>query len=117
LPVISPTRPAQAAPAPGKRSALGAAARVSAKAGAAMTCPKMIAAMAAQGYWTGPGGKTPAATLHSAILKEIQTKGAQSRSTKTERGKFGLAACGWGAASAHTSPGRPPRFGGLSALG
>ena len=50
--------------------------------------------MAARGYWTSPGGKTPAATLYSALLKETRTKGTQSRFTKTGRGKFGLAARG-----------------------
>jgi hypothetical protein len=88
------TRPAQGAATAGKLSALDAAARVLAEAGAAMTCPEMIAAMAAKGYWTSPGGKTPSATLYSAILKETQTKGTQSRFTKTERGMFGLAARG-----------------------
>ena len=54
-----------------------------------MSCPELIAAMAAKGYWTSPGGKTPSATLYSAILKELKTKGADARFRKTERGKFG----------------------------
>jgi hypothetical protein len=53
-----------------------------------MTCAEMITAMAEKGYWTSPGGKTPAATLYSAILREVQTKAAVSRFVKTERGKF-----------------------------
>jgi hypothetical protein len=28
-----------------------------------MTCKELIGAMAAKGYWTSPGGKTPEATL------------------------------------------------------
>jgi hypothetical protein len=48
----------------------------------------MIAAMAAKGYWTSPGGQTPAATLYSAILRELTTKGPNARFVKTERGKF-----------------------------
>jgi hypothetical protein len=71
-----------------KLSALDAAARVLAEAGTALTCQEMIAAMAAKGYWTSPGGKTPAATLYSAILRELQTKGEKARFRKTERGKF-----------------------------
>jgi hypothetical protein len=67
---------------------------VLAEEGRAMGCQEMILAMAAKGYWTSPGGKTPSATLYSALLKETQTKGTQSRFTKTERGKFGLAARG-----------------------
>lgn len=51
----------------------------------------MIAAMSAKGYWSSPGGKTPSATLYSAILREITTKGASSRFVKAERGKFALA--------------------------
>jgi hypothetical protein len=48
----------------------------------------MIAAMAAKGYWTSPGGKTPSATLYSAILRELATKGANARFVKTQRGQF-----------------------------
>ena len=32
-----------------------------------MTCAAMIEAMAAKGYWTSPGGKTPASTLYTAV--------------------------------------------------
>jgi hypothetical protein len=32
--------------------------------------------------------QTPAATLYSAILREINTKGQEARFQKTERGKF-----------------------------
>lgn len=73
---------------PKKLSAIDAAARVLAEGGQAMTCPEMIEAMAAKGYWTSPGGKTPASTLYSAILREIKVKGDQARFQKTERGKF-----------------------------
>jgi hypothetical protein len=71
-----------------KLSALDAAAKVLGEAGQAMTCQEMIAAMAAKGYWTSPGGQTPAATLYSALLRELTTKGADARFVKTERGKF-----------------------------
>ena len=74
-----------------KSSALDAAVRVLEEAGQPMTCPEMIAAMAAKGYWTSRGGATPAATLYSAILREINAKGKEARFVKTERGKFGLA--------------------------
>jgi hypothetical protein len=53
-----------------------------------MNSQEMIAAMTAKGYWTSPAGKTPAATLYAAILREITTKGADARFTKTDRGKF-----------------------------
>ena len=74
-----------------KTSALDAAERVLEEAGQPMSCPEMIEAMTAKGYWTSPKGATPAATLYSAILREINTKGKESRFVKTERGKFGLA--------------------------
>jgi hypothetical protein len=69
-------------------SALDAAAKVLEETGQAMTCQEMIVAMAEKKYWTSPGGKTPQATLHSAIAREISDKGAQSRFVKAERGKF-----------------------------
>jgi hypothetical protein len=71
-----------------KTSALDAALRVLEEAGQPMNCQEMIEQMAAKGFWSSPGGKTPAATLYSAILRETQTKGDASRFVKTERGKF-----------------------------
>src|SRR5882672_1523502 len=60
---------------PTKLSALDAAAKVLADAGTPMNCQGLIAAMAAKKLWISPGGKTPHATLFSAILREINTKG------------------------------------------
>jgi HB1, ASXL, restriction endonuclease HTH domain len=71
-----------------KLSALDAAAKVLAETHTPMNCQELIDAMAAKGYWTSPGGKTPAATLYSAMLREIAVKGAQARFTKTGRGHF-----------------------------
>jgi hypothetical protein len=71
-----------------KMSAVDAAARVLTEAGEAMNCQEMIKAMSEKGYWTSPGGKTPHATLYSAILRELQTKGDGARFQKSERGKF-----------------------------
>ena len=53
-----------------------------------MSTKQMIEAMAAKNYWTSPGGATPHATLYSASLREINTKGKEARFVKTERGKF-----------------------------
>jgi hypothetical protein len=69
-------------------SALDAAVKVLEETGQAMTCQEMIEAMAAKNYWISPGGKTPQATLNSAIAREITAKGAHSRFVKAERGKF-----------------------------
>lgn len=76
--------------ADGKLSAIDAAAKVLTEAGKPMNTKEMISTMAEKGYWTSPGGKTPAATLYSAILREITTKGAEARFQKTERGKFAV---------------------------
>jgi formylglycine-generating enzyme required for sulfatase activity len=51
-----------------------------------MNAKEMIEAMAAKGLWTSPGGKTPHATLYSAILREIGAKGKEARFKKTDRG-------------------------------
>jgi short subunit dehydrogenase-like uncharacterized protein len=75
-------------PKPKKTSCLDAAARVLAEAGQPMSCQEMIDAMAKKGYWTSPGGQTPAATLYSAILRELTHKGADARFIKTGRGRF-----------------------------
>jgi HB1, ASXL, restriction endonuclease HTH domain len=72
-----------------KLSALDAAARVLAETGAPMGCKELIGAMAGKGYWMSPGGKTPDATLYSAIAREIALKGDLARFTKAGRGRFG----------------------------
>ena len=74
--------------ADGKLSCLDAAAKVLASAKEPMTTKAMIEQMAAKKYWTSPGGKTPAATLYSAILREINTKGKEARFKKADRGLF-----------------------------
>jgi hypothetical protein len=56
-----------------------------------MSCPELIAAMAAQGYWTSPTGKTPAATLSAALQREIVVKKDQSRFQKTGPGRYARA--------------------------
>jgi hypothetical protein len=74
-----------------RTSALDAAAQVLKAEGKPMTCKAMIAAMAEQGLWTSPNGKTPQATLYSAILREIRKAvetGTVSRFRKTDRGQF-----------------------------
>jgi len=71
-----------------KLSAIDAAAKVLAEAGEPLNTKQMIEAMAAKGYWSSPGGKTPHATLYSAILREITAKGNEARFKKTERGHF-----------------------------
>ncbi len=73
---------------PKRISALDAAAAVLQKAREPMNAKAMIAAMAEQGLWTSPNGKTPNATLYAAILREIGTKGGEARFRKSDRGMF-----------------------------
>ena len=81
--------PAAAVPAAAsKLSALDAAALVLRQSGQPMSCPELIAQMAARCYWTSPKGKTPASTLYAAMAREVKVKGAASRFVKTGPGRF-----------------------------
>ncbi len=84
-------QPTKTAGEPKRLSALDAAAAVLKKAGQPMTAQEMITAMADQGLWTSPGGKTPHATLYAAMIREISAKGDESRFTKVDRGQFSAA--------------------------
>lgn len=75
-------------------SALDAAAEVLQSKGKPMHSQELIAAMAEQGLWSSPNGKTPHATLYAAILREINTKGSNARFRKVERGAFEYAGGG-----------------------
>ena len=57
----------------------------------AMRCKDILDLAIGRGLWTPGKGKTPAATLHAAISREINAKGNASRFMKAERGKFALA--------------------------
>ena len=55
-----------------------------------MSTREIVEAVVAQQLWT-PNGKTPWLTLHSALTRDIKSKGSHSRFTRsTERGKFTL---------------------------
>lgn len=75
-----------------KVSAIDAAATLLAEVGTPMNCVEMIEAMASKGLWESPGGKTPHATLYSAIIREIGLKGEAARFVKAERGRFTIKA-------------------------
>ena len=88
-PTATPRRRAgRSGATPPKLSALDAAAQVLQEVGTPLSCQEMITAMAEKGYWSSPKGRTPAATLYSAILRELKTKGAAARFRKTDRGRF-----------------------------
>ncbi|MDB5322201.1 MAG: restriction endonuclease [Phycisphaerales bacterium] len=72
---------------PKAMSCLDAAAHVLKAKGAAMNCKGMIDAMFAGKLWHSDA-PTPAATLSSAILREVTTKGDSARFKKVDRGQF-----------------------------
>ena len=84
------TKAPKAKSATGKLSCIDAAAKVLSEAKEPMTTKAMIEQMAAKGYWSSPNGQTPAATLYSAILREIKTKGKEARFKKADRGLFAI---------------------------
>ena len=73
---------------PKRVSALDAAAQVLKAAAKPMRSQDLIAAMAEQGLWTSPNGKTPHATLYAAMLREIAANGKAARFAKVDRGMF-----------------------------
>jgi len=82
----------RAKPQRGKRlSALDAAFTLLSGSESPMSAKDLVAAAAARGLWSSPGGKTPEATLYAAILREINAKGDKSRFKKTARGLFAAA--------------------------
>ena len=84
-------KPKKAKEPSGKLSCLDAAAQVLKDTGEPMRAKEMITAMAEAKLWTSTA-PTPHATLYSAILREITTKGSEARFKKTGRGHFGLSA-------------------------
>jgi hypothetical protein len=84
------TGKAQAKKAPGQMRGLDAAARILAEAGEPMGTKELVARMLDSGLWQTKG-KTPSATIYSAILREIAVKRETSRFRKTGKGKFSLA--------------------------
>jgi len=72
-----------------KPSGLDAAAKVLADANEPMNCKAIVERMLAEGLWQ-TSGRTPSATIYSAIIREIRDKGEASRFAKVERGKFAV---------------------------
>jgi len=78
------------APREKKVSLLDVAAEVLAKSDKPLDCKTIVEKVLATGRWQTKGA-TPAATLYSALLRENQKKGKDSRFRKVGRGKFALA--------------------------
>lgn len=81
-------KPRPNATAEKKLSLLAAAATVLANAEEPMACKAIVEGAMALGWTTS--GKTPHATLYSAMTREINTKGDASRFIKVDRGRFAL---------------------------
>jgi hypothetical protein len=95
-PAADETKPAKSKmvkePKAKRVSAIDAAAQVLAASAEPMSCVALVEAMATQGLWESPGGRTPHATLYSAIIREIASKGNDSRFVKKDRGMFAVKA-------------------------
>jgi hypothetical protein len=74
----------------GSMSGLDAAAKVLFDEGQPLNAKEIIDRVLSKGLWK-TDGKTPHATLYSAILREIKKKGDASRFKKSARGKFEFA--------------------------
>ncbi len=81
------TRAKQDDPKAKKPSGLDATARVLAEAAGPLAVKEIVKIAAEKDYWQS-NGVTPHATIYSAIIREIATKGAESRFKKTDRGRF-----------------------------
>lgn len=84
------TKKTKAAPAKDKKlSLIAAAEQVLGKAKKPLTTKEMVDQVVAAGLWTPGAGKTPHATLYSAILRDM--KSDTPRFEKVDRGQFTLA--------------------------
>ena len=81
------TRKAAGEPKPKKVSLLAAAIQVLKAATAPMHVKEIFEQIVNGGLWSSPAGKTPAATLSAAMLRELG-KGPEARVRKTDRGLF-----------------------------
>jgi len=70
-------------------SGLDAAAKVLAETSEPMSCKTIVERMLTNGLWQTKG-RTPAATIYAAIIREIAAKGDKARFRKVARGKFTL---------------------------
>ncbi len=78
------------APGAKRGSGLDAAAQVLADAKEPLSTGEMVERMLKRGLWK-TSGKTPAATIYSAIIREMAAKGKDARFKKVDKGKFAFA--------------------------
>lgn len=84
-----PPKPANTA---ARSSALAAAATVLAEHPGSLSARELIERMTERGLWTSPAGKTPAATLYAAIIRDIAAHPDTTRFCKAAPGRFAAAA-------------------------
>jgi hypothetical protein len=114
----TPTRNNKAAEAkPKKLSLLAAAYQVLKDAGEPMDCKAIVEAASQKGLWTSPAGRTPHATLYSAILRELAAKGAQPLGSKKSAGASSKPSEQTPISCTSTNAPRFPRAGVLSLAG
>lgn len=91
----APTQEGVAPPAPAapRLSGLDAAAKILAAAAEPLSARAVVDRMLAEGLWNTKG-KTPAATIYVAMLREMKAKGEASRFRMPEPGQFTAAAAG-----------------------
>jgi hypothetical protein len=75
---------------PKKLSLIDAAVQVLTESSEPLNCKQMVEQVTAKKLWSSAAA-TPHATLYSAILRELQSKGADARFKKIDRGQFTLA--------------------------
>ena len=86
----APKAPTSAKATEKRMSGLDAVAQVLKEAGEPLDAKTMTERAIAKGLWK-TGGKTPAATIYAAIIREIAAKGKDARFKKTDRGRFAFA--------------------------
>ena len=72
---------------PGALSGLDAAAQILREAAEPLSAPAIVEKALATGLWSSQG-KTPAATIYAAMIREIKAKGDDARFRKVDRGRF-----------------------------
>lgn len=82
------TKPATKSTGERKVGVLAAAAKVLAKNPEPRKVGEILGDVIEAGLWKSKKGKTPAATLHAAMSREIRAKGKASRFAKVGRGLF-----------------------------
>lgn len=124
FPRTRPSRPARRArtPVPSGRgpSLLDSAAQLlgalsTKEATGGLSTKAIVERLTKQGLWSSPAGKTPSATLYSALLREIHQKKSASRFRRVGPGRFARAAKTKSTGTSGDAPSKPARGRSVSA--